>query len=450
MESSREDAEGDTESAFRRSAQTRLPSRRTSWHPQFTGYRALVILLTVGFGSLKAISSYTNLTIVSTAVEWIFGVVVYIGLFWLGLYETTHPSAIPWLFERDYTHSVRRFVNPPAVVTNRGGTIKYNVAESHQNRRATLTAYRILVSVLVASLGLTKASLAYQGYSAVPTTLDWISGTLLAVGLYWLGLYESSPDNPLPLLFTADYQPAIVIGVSLIGRLLLLSLLSSWGYFWYWIWTHWGAGLLGFEPPTFSSPTLNTLYELSFPFSWIPFVGIAELFAVVPGILSLVSTIKLISTPARSVPTYVVGRASLPGASNGFWASLPLPSRARLEYASRWLVPCMHIAGHVFIHLILMGLSLTWEMFALFVFLSMWASPHTGFFSLVGAVLVSIVPFGWILLGLPLCLSVLVSFIAPLLGSKPHWEFRRSLTSLWIFVSRFGTDNPGGRSDRLA
>ncbi|KDQ58460.1 hypothetical protein JAAARDRAFT_176422 [Jaapia argillacea MUCL 33604] len=447
MEASQEDAERDSD--FRRSAQTRFPSRRTSWRPQFTGYRALVILLTVGFGSLKAILSYKNLTIASTTVEWISGVVIYVGLFWLGLYETAHPSAIPWLFERDYTHSVRRFVNPRAVVTTRGGIIEYNIAESHQNRRATLTAYRILVSTLVASLGLTKASLTYQGYSTVPTTLDWISGTLLAVGLYWLGLYESSPDNSLPLLFTADYQPAIVIGVSLIGRLLLLSLLSSWGYFWYWIWTRWGA-----EPsdpePQFNSPTLNTLYDLSFPFVRIFTVGFAVLLPVVPGISLLISTVKLISTPARSVATYLGGRTSLPGARDGFWASLPLPSHTRLEYASRWLVPCLHISGHVFIHLILMTLWLTCEMFALFAFLAMWASPYTGFFSIVGGIFISIFPLYWMLVCLQLCLTVLASFIAPLLGSTPHWEFRKSLTAVWIILSTFGTDDPGGTSGRLA
>ena len=49
---------------------------RSQWHPKFTGYRALVLALTAGFGLAKAISSYRGKAIVSISLEWVFGVVI--------------------------------------------------------------------------------------------------------------------------------------------------------------------------------------------------------------------------------------------------------------------------------------------------------------------------------------------------------------------------------------
>jgi len=44
-----------------------------------------------------------------------------------------------------------------------------------------LTGYRLLNMGVVFAFGLSKAILTYMGQSAVPTTLDWVSGALLAV-----------------------------------------------------------------------------------------------------------------------------------------------------------------------------------------------------------------------------------------------------------------------------
>ena len=44
-----------------------------------------------------------------------------------------------------------------------------------------LTGYRLLNMGVVFAFGLTKAILTYMGQSAVPTTLDWVSGAFLAV-----------------------------------------------------------------------------------------------------------------------------------------------------------------------------------------------------------------------------------------------------------------------------
>jgi hypothetical protein len=44
-----------------------------------------------------------------------------------------------------------------------------------------LTGYRLLNMMTVFSFGITKGILAYLGQSTAPTTLDWVSGALLAV-----------------------------------------------------------------------------------------------------------------------------------------------------------------------------------------------------------------------------------------------------------------------------
>lgn len=43
-----------------------------------------------------------------------------------------------------------------------------------------LTVYRMLNMTILLSFGIIKAILTYKGKSAAPTTLDWVSGTLLA------------------------------------------------------------------------------------------------------------------------------------------------------------------------------------------------------------------------------------------------------------------------------
>jgi hypothetical protein len=44
-----------------------------------------------------------------------------------------------------------------------------------------LTGYRLLNVAVILAFGIVKAILSYSGGSAIPTTLDLVSGTLLAV-----------------------------------------------------------------------------------------------------------------------------------------------------------------------------------------------------------------------------------------------------------------------------
>ncbi|TDL24732.1 hypothetical protein BD410DRAFT_718406 [Rickenella mellea] len=68
-----------------------------------------------------------------------------------------------------------------------------------------LTGYRLIVILTTAGFGLSKAALSYHGKSTAPTTLEWLYGIVITVGLYWIGLYEHNSSQRLPLLFTKDY-----------------------------------------------------------------------------------------------------------------------------------------------------------------------------------------------------------------------------------------------------
>ncbi|TDL13661.1 hypothetical protein BD410DRAFT_735048 [Rickenella mellea] len=68
-----------------------------------------------------------------------------------------------------------------------------------------LTGYRLIVILTTAGFGLSKAALSYQGKSTTPTTLEWLYGIIITVGLYWIGLYEHNSSQRLPSLFITDY-----------------------------------------------------------------------------------------------------------------------------------------------------------------------------------------------------------------------------------------------------
>ncbi|KAI9448984.1 hypothetical protein BJY52DRAFT_293967 [Lactarius psammicola] len=61
---------------------------------------------------------------------------------------------------------------------------------------------------IVFSFGITKGILTYMGKSTAPTTLDWVAGALLAVMLYWIGLYERDAKK-WEWFFQVDLAPGI-------------------------------------------------------------------------------------------------------------------------------------------------------------------------------------------------------------------------------------------------
>ncbi|KAN0136615.1 hypothetical protein V8E53_005662 [Lactarius tabidus] len=72
-----------------------------------------------------------------------------------------------------------------------------------------LTGHRLLNMTSVFSLGITKGILTFTGKSTSLTTLDWVSGSLMAVMLYWVGLYEEEGPEKWQWFFRADLAPAI-------------------------------------------------------------------------------------------------------------------------------------------------------------------------------------------------------------------------------------------------
>jgi len=84
-----------------------------------------------------------------------------------------------------------------------------------------LTVYRMLNMTTLLSFGIIKGILAYMGKSVAPTTLDWVSGTLLAAVLYWIGLYEGRDSKKWEWLFQVDLAPAFsYCGKRVVGGIL--------------------------------------------------------------------------------------------------------------------------------------------------------------------------------------------------------------------------------------
>jgi len=69
-----------------------------------------------------------------------------------------------------------------------------------------VTGYRLLNVIVILAFGLSKGVMEYTGRSLVSTTLDWIMGVVLAIALWWLGLYETVNPPIWPLFFHRDYS----------------------------------------------------------------------------------------------------------------------------------------------------------------------------------------------------------------------------------------------------
>jgi len=94
-----------------------------------------------------------------------------------------------------------------------------------------LTGYRLVTVTTVFCFGTIKSILTYKSQSIAPTTLDWVSGTFLTLGLYWIGLYEDS--NKWKWFFHVDFAPAIgYCAKRVVGEFIwLLFCIGSWPIF---------------------------------------------------------------------------------------------------------------------------------------------------------------------------------------------------------------------------
>ncbi|PPQ90777.1 hypothetical protein CVT25_010166 [Psilocybe cyanescens] len=87
-----------------------VPTYVRGGHPRMTGYRILVIALTTGFGLSKAKLSYDGYSTAPNTLDWLYGVVAFLIIYWLGIYERHAMHSMPWLFEIDYFVLIWRFI----------------------------------------------------------------------------------------------------------------------------------------------------------------------------------------------------------------------------------------------------------------------------------------------------------------------------------------------------
>ncbi|TDL15143.1 hypothetical protein BD410DRAFT_137012 [Rickenella mellea] len=150
-------------------------------HPQITGYRALVLTLTLAFGIPKATLMFLNrnnpaASNAATSLDLAFSAICATALYWLGLYEESHPPWMHrWLFSAKNTQTAQSLGN-----------------EWHHPR---LTTYRFVVLALPILFGSWKAALMYKGQSTTPNMLEWQFGVIGIIWLFWLGWFEEChPD----------------------------------------------------------------------------------------------------------------------------------------------------------------------------------------------------------------------------------------------------------------
>jgi len=91
-----------------------------------------------------------------------------------------------------------------------------------------LTVYRLFNVMTILSFVISKDILTIEGQVAAPTRLDWISGGVLGVVLYWIRLQEQRKAKKWEWFFESDLAPAIgycTIGIMhSIGQAIVLVL----------------------------------------------------------------------------------------------------------------------------------------------------------------------------------------------------------------------------------
>lgn len=70
--------------------------------PKLTLFRLLVVLSTAVFGFSKAWLSYRGESTAPTTLDWLYGVLVFALLYWMGIYERETEHNMPWLFDEDF------------------------------------------------------------------------------------------------------------------------------------------------------------------------------------------------------------------------------------------------------------------------------------------------------------------------------------------------------------
>ncbi|TDL21456.1 hypothetical protein BD410DRAFT_804134 [Rickenella mellea] len=174
-------------------------------HPQITGYRALVLTLTFGFGIPKAIlmflhrnnPAYSN---AAKSFRWIWLSVLFVLLYrlcWLGLYEESHPMWMRrWLFSEKYTRKTRSVEHEwhhPRLPTYRFVALTLPILFGSWKAALTykewqfgvigiICAYRVIVIAVIAGFGISKAALTLRGKFVEANWIDLALGVFCVSG----------------------------------------------------------------------------------------------------------------------------------------------------------------------------------------------------------------------------------------------------------------------------
>ncbi|KAF9478428.1 hypothetical protein BDN70DRAFT_921893 [Pholiota conissans] len=218
-----------------------------SWHPKLTLYRLLVITATVGLGIAKAATSYLNFTYASITLEWILGVVVVLFLHLLGTYENPKTRRLRWLFSVDYMEYLWKVLETftsfkrPLYRSDEHDVWPVPWSVNPSRHRPPITAYRVLVTLIVSTFGVVKWALLIVGFQVEATTMECVFAVVIATCVYWLGLYEESAFRTYPSFFHVDYTDHLVFGLrqaSSIGEFFLhllgIAFASAWFVFASW------------------------------------------------------------------------------------------------------------------------------------------------------------------------------------------------------------------------
>jgi hypothetical protein len=85
------------------------------------------------------------------------------------------------MFEKDYAFNIWKILALCYCPVPSYATDERPVTMLIKRPHPPLTGYRMLISVLVTSVGLTKAIQTYRGLSVSPTTLEWVFGGVVAM-----------------------------------------------------------------------------------------------------------------------------------------------------------------------------------------------------------------------------------------------------------------------------
>jgi len=91
-----------------------------------------------------------------------------------------------------------------------------------------LSGYKLLNIVVLFTIGVAKFILSLQGHSIAPTGLDWAGGCVLAILLYWIGLYEAAKPPRWRWFLHVDWAP----GIGFTSKRFLVGVLLPFTFVW--------------------------------------------------------------------------------------------------------------------------------------------------------------------------------------------------------------------------